>query len=352
MSVPRRSMPCHQGAGLLMRTWVRRLITLGVLFPVAIINSLVSPLITGLCVLFDAVTDRRLPLTRAYLLISFYLLWEMIGVLAAFVVWLCFGSRSQEQHERFLKWNYVLQRIWTNGFTRVGIVLFSLRVTVEGDYKLGENPFILMVRHTSLADTILVSWFLLVRHRIRARYAMKKELLWDPCLDIVGNRLPNCFIDRNSRNIRNEVKGIAALADALGPSEGVVMYPEGTRFSEKKRAQALRRLEKQGAKELLRKAEGLQHVLPPRLAGTMALLEKAPNADVAFFAHAGFEGASSFADIFHGSMIGREIRVRYWAISARSVPREAEAQKRWIYQEWQRMDETVDEWLQAFVQPQ
>ena len=201
-----RPMARHEGLGHLMRTWVRRLISLGVLFPMALVNSLLSPFLACLFVLLDAVTDRRLPLTRAYLLVSFYLIWEAIGVLAAFVVWLCLGPWSGGNHQHFLEWNYALQRIWTHGFTRVGIALFSLRVTVEGDYKFGEKPFILLVRHTSLADTILVSWFLLVRHRVRARYAMKKELLWDPCLDIVGNRLPNYFIDRNSRNIMNQVK--------------------------------------------------------------------------------------------------------------------------------------------------
>jgi 1-acyl-sn-glycerol-3-phosphate acyltransferase len=229
-----------------------------------------------------------------------------------------------------LDWNHTLQRIWTNGFTRAGIALFSLRVTVEGDYQLGKQPFILLARHTSLADTILVSWFLLVRNRIKARYVMKKELLWDPCLDIVGNRLPNCFIDRSTLNNSKEIDRIAMLADSLGPCEGVVMYPEGTRFSEKKRAQALQRLHRQGAEDFLLNAECLRHVLPPRLTGTMTLLEKAPNADVVFFAHTGFEGASSFADIFHGTMIGREIRFRYWAIPACEIPREVEAQKRWI----------------------
>lgn len=344
MSAPLRPMVCREGMGLLMQTWVRRLISLGILFPSALLNCLLAPFLTGLFVLIDFATNRRLPLTRAYLLVSFYLLWEVIGVIAAFMVWLCLGPWRFGNHKRFLAWNYGLQRIWTNGFTRVGIALFSLDVTVEGNYEFGHTPFILLVRHTSLADTILVSWFLLVRHRIRARYGMKKELLWDPCLDIVGNRLPNYFIDRNSRNIANEVKGVAALAEGLGPSEGVVMYPEGTRFSEKKRARALLRLKEQGAEELLRSAERFQHVLPPRLAGTMALLEKAPNADAIFFAHRGFEGASSFAEIFSGSMIGREIRVRYWAVPAYSIPRDIEAQKRWIYQQWRQVDELVATW--------
>jgi hypothetical protein len=87
------------------------------------------------------------------------------------------------------------------------------------------------------------------------------------------------------------------------------------------------------------------------LTGTLALLEQAPNADVVFFAHAGFEGASSFADIFRGSMIGREIRVRYWAVPASSIPREIEARKCWVYHEWEHIDEIIGRWYEAGERP-
>jgi 1-acyl-sn-glycerol-3-phosphate acyltransferase len=324
-----------------MRTWTRRTISLGILFPAALANILLAPLIVVVLVLLDIVKDQRLPLTRAYLLITFYLVWAVLGVLAAFGVWGFFGSRDRQ---RFLEWNYALQRVWTHCFAKVGIALFSLRLNVEGDYSFGRNPFILLVRHTSLADTILVSWFVLVWHRMRMRYVMKKELLWETCLDIVGNRLSNYFVDRNTPNSSMEVGGIVSLAGDLGPCEGIVMYPEGTRFSERKRAQALHRLKEQGDRELLRHAEMLRYVLPPRLAGTLALLEKAPHADVVFFAHGGFEGASSFADIFRGSMIGCNIHARYWGVPACSVPRGIEAQKRWLYQQWHQIDELVATW--------
>lgn len=324
-----------------MRTLPRRLVTLGVLFPTTVVNSLLLPAVLPLLVLMDLCTNRRMPLTRAYLVISFYLIWESLGVLSAFAVWVFPGPRSSRL---FLTCNYVLQRIWVDGFTRVGSLLFSLTPDIRGDVPFGERPLILLARHTSLADTILVSWIVLVRHKIRMRFVMKQELLWDPCLDIVGNRLPNYFVDRNAKDNMREIANIAALAKGLQTGEGVVMYPEGTRFSEEKRAKALQRLEEQGHIELLRHAEQMRHVLPPRLAGTLALLENAPGADIVFFAHSGFEGASSFSEFFRGSMIGREVRVRYWSVPASDVPADVEARKLWLYREWLHVDEVVGGW--------
>ena len=173
---------------------------------------------------------------------------------------------------------------------------------------------------------------------------MKRELLWDPCLDLVGNRLPNCFVDRRAGSTRGETKRIAALAVGLVSGEGVVLYPEGTRFSEHKRDRVLQRLQRQGDPELLRCAEALHHVLPPRTAGALALIDSAPEADVVFFAHTGFEGASSFADIFQGTMIGSAVRARYWATSAESIPRDSRERKRWLFGEWQKVESIVADW--------
>ena len=36
------------------------------------------------------------------------------------------------------------------------------------------------------------------RYHLRLRYVLKRELLWDPCLDIVGQRVPNIFVDRDA----------------------------------------------------------------------------------------------------------------------------------------------------------
>jgi steroid 5-alpha reductase family enzyme len=44
-------------------------------------------------------------------------------------------------------------------------------------------------------NAILTSVLLTHRHGIDFRHVLKRELLWDPCLDVMGNRLPNYFGD-------------------------------------------------------------------------------------------------------------------------------------------------------------
>lgn len=292
--------------------------------------------------LADAYYDRRFPLIRAYLLLVFYGIWELAGIAGAFVVWLFSGVWMGRNPTLFLEWNYTLQRLWVRGFAQIGLRLFNMTVCVEEEGHLpGNAPVLVLVRHTSLADTILATYLMRIRRNFRLRYVMKQELLWDPCLDIVGNRLPNYFVDRASANTQKEIEAISALAEGLDAHEGVILWPEATRFSPEKRERALERLRKTTDDNLLEMAAQMKWVLPPRLGGVMGLLERNPELDVFFCAHTGFEKASSFREFFRGAMMGREIKAKIWGFPAEKVPREQGAQKRWIYENWVKVNDFV-----------
>lgn len=322
--------------------WTRRIVSIGLVATLSLAIIAPFPLVGCVLLAIDLLRDRRFPLIRAYILVVFYGIWELLGILAATIVWLLSGAWPGTDRSRFIRWNYGLQRFWAKGFSWVGLHLFSMQLHVEEDGPLFNNqPVLILVRHTSLADTILATLLVTVQKRYRLRYVMKRELLWDPCLDIVGNRLPNYFVNRKSANTQEEAVAVAALADNLGPQEGVILWPESTRFSVEKRDRALARLEDSNEKELLKIARELRFVLPPRLMGTLALLERNPTMDVIFCAHSGFENATSFLEIFGGSMIGRKISVKLWGYAAAAVPRNEQEQKRWLYENWQRVDEFV-----------
>ena len=74
--------------------------------------------------------------------------------------------------------------------------------TSRGTRSIAPGPVVLMMRHASLVDTLLPTVLVLRRHRIRLRYVLKRELLWDPALDLAGNVLPNYFLDRASTRRR------------------------------------------------------------------------------------------------------------------------------------------------------
>ena len=157
-------------------------------------------------------------------------------------------------------------------------------------------------------------------NRLLLRYVLKRELLWDPCLDLVGRRLPNTFIDRRAPQRQAEVAAIAQLATGLDERSAVLIYPEGTRFSEEKLGRAVQALREKGMDALAAIAATYRHCLPPRLLGPLALLEAAPGVDVVLLEHTGFEGAATFARFWSGALVGRTIRVRLRRIEAAAIP--------------------------------
>jgi 1-acyl-sn-glycerol-3-phosphate acyltransferase len=206
-----------------------------------------------------------------------------------------------------------------------------------------QGPFLLFLRHASIGDTVLPAVYIGDRHGIMLRYVMKRELLWDPCLDIVGNRLPNYFVQRGSGDSAREIAAMQRLLEELGPRDGVLIYPEGTRFSREKRDRLVARLRGAAPARLLAVAEQLRHTLPPRLGGPLGLLARNPGLDAVFCAHTGFEGAATFGDLVAGSLIGREVRVTFWRVPFAQIPKEHSGRAEWLFDHWRR----IDEWIEA-----
>src|SRR5690606_33884145 len=104
-----------------------------------------------------------------------------------------------------------------------------LHFEVEGDDDVLPGPVVVLVRHVSVGDTLLPLAFVSGKNGFRFSYVIKRELLWDPCLDVVGNRIPNVFVRRGSDDSEREVRRIERLAQRMSAREGIVIYPEGTR---------------------------------------------------------------------------------------------------------------------------
>jgi 1-acyl-sn-glycerol-3-phosphate acyltransferase len=149
------------------------------------------------------------------------------------------------------------------------------------------------------------------------------------------------FVDRASDDSQREIARVQALARDLSPRDGVLIYPEGTRFSEAKRARVLERLAREGDAKQLEYARSLHSVLPPRPGGALGLLEAAPQADVVVCAHTGFEGAATLAQIWRGELLHRTIRVRFQRIPRTAIPTSRAEQARWLRERWQEIDAWV-----------
>jgi 1-acyl-sn-glycerol-3-phosphate acyltransferase len=319
------------------RRWSRRAVSIpGYALAFALIAALL-PLLLPLAAVADAVRRSRFAAVRFLLMLVVVLGCELLGLAAAFGLWLGRSAATEAGLDR----HHALQWWWAGTLFGAARRLFSLDVEVEGAEAAAPGPILLLVRHASTADTLIPAVFVSSRHRMRLRYVLKRELLWDPCLDIVGQRLPNVFVRRGSGDTAAEVASVQRLLDGLGERDGILLFPEGTRFTPRKREQILERLEAGGPPELATRARALEHVLPPRLGGILGLLERNEAADLVFCAHVGFEGVRRLADLGNGVLVGRRIRVAFWRRPWKEVPAGREERVAWLLDEWQRVDRWV-----------
>jgi 1-acyl-sn-glycerol-3-phosphate acyltransferase len=263
-----------------------------------------------------------------------YLSYEMVGLAAAAGLFALGRARDANAHKE-------LQRWWACGLFRAAARIFRLELEIEGDAAAEPGPVVVLIRHASLVDTLLPEVVLAERHGLQIRYVLKRELLADPCLDVVGQRIHCAFVRRGSGETERELAAIESLAGGLGPRDGACIYPEGTRFTPEKRARALERVAAAGPRERFERVRQLRHVLPVRSAGPLALLSAAAPADALWFAHTGLEGLATLRDVLRGGIVGRRIRVALWRTPHSVIP--AGDALRWLDEQWARVDAWIDQ---------
>ncbi|MGD2043416.1 MAG: lysophospholipid acyltransferase family protein [Acidimicrobiia bacterium] len=315
--------------------FIRRLITVPAVFVTFALLTVLSPLwIVGGAVvdIIRAIASAKPWMTlRGMAFLWVYLLgqiWALVGL--SFTTLL---PRRAKQNATFK-----LQSVWTAWNFAALRLLFSLDLDVEGQESAAPGPIVLLCRHASMVDTMLPARLVANPFGIRLRYVLKKELLFDPTLDIGGNRLPNYFIDRDG-DPSNEIDALKNLARDLGPEDGILIYPEGTRYSESKRLRYAKRIAREGGivGDL---ASHLRRVLPPRPGGTLAILETT-TADIVVLAHRGLEGLATVKDIWSGGLVGSKINVLMWRIRRGEIPTGRRERVEWLYRLWAE----VDSWI-------
>ncbi len=321
----------------------RRIVTVPLYFGATAIATLLLPLLAPLCWAVSTSAQCR-GMLRTVAFITAYLWCETIGIAACAWLWLRHGlatRTSGERWQRFLDSNFALQCWWAQTLKLAAEHLFRLRFTVQGAEALVGAPAILLPRHASIADTIIPMVFYAIPQRIRLRYVLKRELLFDPCLDIVGNRLPNCFVARSAAEAAADIDRVASLASDLGRHEGLVIYPEGTRFNHQRQRRVLAGLASRVDAAELERMRTWTELLPPHPGGTRTLINTATDLDLLFCAHVGFEGSSHFSALVNGSWIGARINIQFWRIDRRDVPTDEAAQREFLFAQWDRMQATV-----------
>ncbi len=315
----------------------RRAIT----FPAVVVGApvlvVVSPVLVLLAVGIDLITGpRRRRVTRLVAMAINYVLCEWVGVMAAFALWIATGFGLFMASDWSRNAHAAVQRWWTQAVLRAAERWLGADLRVDATALVLEGPTIVAARHASFIDAVVPSVVLANVSATPTRHVLKRELAWDPCLDIYGHRHANHFVDRASSG--DDLSEIRELASTAG-DEPLVIFPEGT-FRTARRAEGV--MERFAEREPERAARlPLDHLLPPRPGGIGALMEGRPDADLMFIGHTGFEPFGSFRSIYANVPFRSPVEVKVWRVAADDLPETLDARLRRVDDQWLEMDDWI-----------
>ena len=273
-------------------------------------------------------SPRRMPRLRLGALALGWSTLESVGVAASTALWAAGRSHDEDLHVDLQRW-WAERLVATLGRT-VGV-----RFEADAAERLAPGPVVVAARHASLADALVPMW-LLAQVGMRPRYVLKDELLLDPCLDIVGNRLPNHFVDRNPADSAGELARLEALAAGAGTDDACIIFPEGGIVTDEGRERALARIEARDPDRLAR-VRPLRVLAPVRPSGTRALLRGAPDADLVLVTHTGLESLQRLADAPHRVPLVEPVRITVRRIARACIP-DGDEFDPWFDERWAECD--------------
>jgi 1-acyl-sn-glycerol-3-phosphate acyltransferase len=329
---------------------VRRLVMVPLLLVVMLALLMVLPLLAILAAIASPLLPGR---WRAARLLWFGVVWvalESVALVALLALWVASGFGGRLRSEPYQERHYAVMRWFLATLYDVASQAFHLRIEIQEPELTPQEararltrPVIVLSRHAGPGDSFLLVHDLLRRYRRRPRIVMKATLQFDPGVDVMANRVPNAFV-KAARGADNLViREIERLARDLGPTGALVIFPEGGNFTPRRRLRAIRLLEERRLHEEAAKARDLEYLLPPKPGGALAAIAAAPTADVIFVAHTGLDQLMTIGDIWRALPMEQVVKARWWRVPAAEVPSDRDAQVRWLYEWWERIDTWIGE---------
>jgi 1-acyl-sn-glycerol-3-phosphate acyltransferase len=338
---------------------VRRLVLAPVVLLLALLVATSMPLLAVVAAGASPFLPGRWRPLRLLWFALVFLFVESLGLLACFGLWVASGFGWKLDHPRIQGGHETLIRWYLGVIVSEARRTFRMRIEVEGwdgqRVTLRERntaqdldttgppetrrPLLVLSRHAGAGDSFLLV-YALTRLRRHPRVVLKAALQWAPCLDVVLHRIPAEFVVPGASR-EDAIEGIARLAAGLGPSDGMVLFPEGGNFTEGRRTRSIAKLEELGLHDEAEQARAMRYVLAPRPTGVIAALDANPDLDVVFVAHTGLEDLSGIVDLWRGLPMDSAIEVKLWRVRAADVPTDPDERAAWLFSWWR----TIDAWI-------
>ena len=291
--------------------------------------------------LLSTLTDSRentfLRLYRVIAMITWYLLMECLGVFSAGALWILSGGGLLKNVRRVQRLHGKVQYRWTSGLLFGAKIFLNANINFPDCSSLRSGPMIIISQHRSFFDACIPSVLIGKSNgETVLRHILKSELILSPSLDLFGHRLPNYFVTRSSSVRGKELASIAALASGLN-QDACVIFPEGTFYSTHRFQRSLAEITSNDPNRVSR-VQNLKHVLPLRPGGILSLLNSAPDADLIFIGHHGFDQFSSFRDILRNVPFSTPISITLKRIANSQLPIDDEQRLTFLDDEWMEID--------------
>lgn len=336
-------MSSHYGLDVasIPRAAVRRPISYVVTTLTALLFMVLTPIAVPVLYLVDVVSGRpRGKRVRVWMLVGATIWFEYFGVFGATFLWIRYlGGRIDPAG--YLAANYRLEFWWARRHVRNLETFAGLRVELLDGTPLDGDRAIVVARHSSHTDA-LVPLVIADRCGRTPCYTLKQDLKWAPAMDLVGHRTRNVWIDRSPQPGSPMMTELEQLAADMPDDGAAIIFPEGTFRTPERHERAIARLATTRP-DLAARSERLRYVLPPRPAGTLALLRGAPDADVVVLANVGTEGRSSIAEIIATIDEPHPITVHATRHARAEVPADDDGVAAWLVDRWLEMDDWIHE---------
>ena len=323
---------------------VVRHLTVAPLFLMLVVLLLVlSPVLLGLAAVLSLAVDRTWRPLRAVAFVLTYLAYDAATVLVGLGLWLRLDGRGMMRGEAMQTRHYALMQWLFAGLADSCGRILRVQFDVHGAEAVAaleslEQPLIVLSRHAGPGDSFLLVADLLARGR-RPRIVLRSALQLDPGIDVLGNRLPFCWVAKRRGTSTDAAGRIATIAVEMDSRAALLLFPEGGNVTRERRIGSIRHLRRHGLRRRARQAADMQHLVAPRPTGVLAAVDAAPGAAVVFIAHTGLAGMD--AGIFKRIPTNRTIRVQMWLAPAAHIPATDEGRVEWLFDWWQRLDEWV-----------
>ena len=308
----------------------RRLRTVPAVVAGFVLVTALLPVLVVALLAYDAVRALRgrgrFSAVRLLLFGWVYLAVETAGLTAMLLFWLASGFGRARR--LYVTLTYALQGWWAAALFGAMRLLFRVGLEVEGDEANAPGPMVLMMRHASLADTLLPTVLVLRRHKIRLRYVLKRRTAVGPGTRRGGQRAPQLLPGPPVHRRRR--RGGTGASPGGGPRRT-------RRGAHLPRGHALHPGEEgAGARGRCAVASPTWWSGPRPSGGCWRRARRAfwpcsrRAPTVVVCAHVGLDGLSHVKRVWRGGLVGVIVRVAFWRIPAGEIPTGEEARIDWL----------------------